>query len=472
MDRLLHVCPCPNTPIAHIVLSSVIVATYTFLIAVELWRERRKSLIRRWPALFVPMLHGAIFLFPVALASLGVRSLATGWVAVFAIEVVLYVVGAAFIMLVLAKDRAVNRYKMAAEDRSVDVLLNRRGFFAAAAMLLTGSKTGKTPVSMLAFDLDHFKSINDQFGHKSGDAMLDLFARVARKTMRTDDVIGRIGGEEFIAIISGTLDEARIAAERVRPAFEKAAVAPGSPEIPATVSIGIACGLPHVSIDVLIARADAALYRAKQNGRNRVELDDELISAAEDRLVDCRAQMKLAATLPFRRLQFLFWCGDAAVARRNERNKEKGAEAPFSLHRLMQCREDTHARTLRRVVHFELDRMRGVLEANDLGHLQIDVRVDEVVVEHAAGFKEAAVLIELFKRLAKRAANRRDFFQLLRRQIVKVLIDGFARIQLVLDAIETGHQHRREREIRIGKRIGETHFDALGFRIGRVWDAA
>ena len=88
-------------------LSSVIVATYTFMIAAELWRERRKSLIRRWPSLLVPMLHGAIFLFPVALASLGVRSLSTGWVAVFAIEIMLYVVGAAFIVLVLAKDRTV-----------------------------------------------------------------------------------------------------------------------------------------------------------------------------------------------------------------------------------------------------------------------------------------------------------------------------------------------------------------------------
>jgi diguanylate cyclase (GGDEF)-like protein len=282
----------PNTPIAHIVLSSVIVATYTFLIAVELWRERRKSLIRRWPALFVPMLHGAIFLFPVALVSLGVRSLATGWVAVFAIEVVLYVVGAAFIMLVLAKDRAVNRYKMAAETDPLTSLLNRRGFFAAAATLLTGSKTGKTPISVLAFDLDHFKSINDQYGHKTGDSVLELFARVTRKTMRADDVIGRIGGEEFIAIISGTLDEACIAAERVRLAFEKAAVAPGSPQIPATVSIGIACGLSRVSIDLLIARADAALYRAKQNGRNRVELDDAIISGPDDRLLDCRAETK------------------------------------------------------------------------------------------------------------------------------------------------------------------------------------
>ncbi len=285
----------PHTPAARVVLSSIIVATYTFLIATELWRERRKSLIRRWPALFVPMLHGAIFLFPVALAGLGIRSLVPRWIAVFAIEVVLYVVGAAFIVLMLAKDRTVNRYKAAAETDPLTALFNRRGFFAAAAKLVAGNKASKSPVSVLAFDLDHFKSINDRYGHKTGDAMLNLFATVARRTMRADDVIGRIGGEEFVAIISGTLAEACIAAERMRSAFEKAAVAPDSPQIPATVSIGVACGMPNVSIDVLIARADAVLYRAKANGRNRIEPDDEMISGAPGRQLDDVADAKSAA---------------------------------------------------------------------------------------------------------------------------------------------------------------------------------
>ncbi len=95
---------------SRILMSSLIVAGYAFLTAAELWRERRKSLIRRWPAIFVHMLHGAIFLFPAALATLahdtnGVRGPATGWIAVFAIGIVLYVVGAAFVVLILAKDR-------------------------------------------------------------------------------------------------------------------------------------------------------------------------------------------------------------------------------------------------------------------------------------------------------------------------------------------------------------------------------
>jgi diguanylate cyclase (GGDEF)-like protein len=267
----------PHTPATRIMLSSVIVAIYTFMIAAELWRERRKSLIRRWPALFVPMLHGAIFLFPLALASLGVRNLATGWIAVFAIEVTLYVVGAAFIVLVLAKDRTVNRYKRAAETDPLTGLFNRRGFFAAAAALTAANRKKLAPVSVLAFDLDKFKSINDRFGHKMGDAVLEMFSKTVQKTMRADDIIGRLGGEEFVAIISGELANACIAAERVRAAFEAAALAPDSPQIPVTVSIGVAYGLPTAVIDKIIERADAVLYRAKENGRNRVEADREMV---------------------------------------------------------------------------------------------------------------------------------------------------------------------------------------------------
>ena len=212
----------PHSPAVRIMLSSVIVAIYTFLIASELWRERRKSLIRRWPALFVPMLHGATFLFPVALASLGVRNLASGWIAVFAIEVTLYVVGAAFIVLVLAKDRTVNRYKRAAETDALTGLLNRRGFFAAVGALMAANQKKLAPVSVLAFDLDKFKSINDRFGHKAGDAVLELFSKTVQKTMHTDDIVGRLGGEEFVAVISGKLADACIVAERVRVALEAA----------------------------------------------------------------------------------------------------------------------------------------------------------------------------------------------------------------------------------------------------------
>ena len=280
----LAACTVPDiadSPGYRVIVSSVIVAVYTFMIAVELWRERRRPLLRRWPTIFVPMLHGAIFLFPMALASLsldidGSRSPATRWAAVFAIEVVLYVVGAAFIVLVLAKDRAVRAYKVAAATDTLTGLLNRRGFFESAADVVSASRASKRPVSVLAFDLDHFKSINDNFGHGMGDTMLQLFASVARKTMRSSDVIGRIGGEEFVAVLSGTPAEAGIAAERVRAAFETATLDPKNQGVRATVSIGVACGPADIAVDQLITRADAALYRAKANGRNRIEFADEV----------------------------------------------------------------------------------------------------------------------------------------------------------------------------------------------------
>jgi len=165
-----------------------------------------------------------------------------------------------------------------AETDPLTGLLNRRGFFAAASVLMTANRRKKlAPVSVLAFDLDKFKSINDRFGHKMGDVVLEMFSKSVQKTMRADDIIGRLGGEEFVAIISGKLADACIAAERVRVAFEAAALAPDSPQIPVTVSIGVASGLPTANIDKIIERADAVLYKAKENGRNRIEADEELV---------------------------------------------------------------------------------------------------------------------------------------------------------------------------------------------------
>ncbi len=266
---------------SRIVVCGIIVAAYTFLTAAELRRERRRSLIRRWPAIFVPMLHGSIFLFPVALATIspddGVHSLARGWIAVFAIEILLYVVGTAFMVLILAKDRTVHLYKTAATTDPLTGLLNRRGFFEAAGMLMGRNRKSIVPISVLAFDLDHFKAVNDRHGHAVGDSVLQLFARVVRETMRADDVIGRLGGEEFVAVLPGALKDAAAAGERVRAALAAASIVRNGQRIAVTVSIGVAAGSPSTAVDLLITRADEALYRAKSAGRNRVETANEII---------------------------------------------------------------------------------------------------------------------------------------------------------------------------------------------------
>ena len=131
------------------------------------------------------------------------------------------------------------------------------------------------PVTALVFDLDRFKAINDQHGHATGDAVLQVFAKVARETLRATDIVGRLGGEEFVALLPSTALEAAVAAERVRAALAATSIVTNGRSIAATVSIGIASGPPTAAIDMLIARADQALYRAKENGRNRVEVATE-----------------------------------------------------------------------------------------------------------------------------------------------------------------------------------------------------
>jgi diguanylate cyclase (GGDEF)-like protein len=262
---------------ARIILSSLIVSAYTFLTAIELWRERRRHLLQRWPAIFVPILHGAVFLIPIALASIlpadrGMLSLASGWIAVFALETILYVIGTAFIVLLITKERTVRIHKAAAHTDPMTGLFNRRGFIEAAHLLMKRQAKKGAPVSVLMFDLDHFKSINDSYGHAVGDDALRLFASTVSSTMRANDVIARFGGEEFVAILPGSITDAVIAADRVRLAFEAAAIEVGERRLAATVSVGAASGAAMSDIEQLIGNADAALYRAKLNGRNRVEM--------------------------------------------------------------------------------------------------------------------------------------------------------------------------------------------------------
>ena len=101
--------------------------------------------------------------------------------------------------------------------------------------------------------------------------------------MRADDVIGRLGGEEFVAILPSMPADAAVVAERVRAAFAAAGGVLDGRQIAATVGAGVACGSPLATVEALIARADTALYRAKMKGRDRVETADEAVAAAPER---------------------------------------------------------------------------------------------------------------------------------------------------------------------------------------------
>jgi diguanylate cyclase (GGDEF)-like protein len=274
-----------ESTMARIALSSFIVSVYTFLTARELWRERRRTLLRRWPAVLVPLLHGMVFLCPIPLASIlptenGMVILTTGWVAVFMLEITLYVVGTAFILLVLSKERAVRIHRDAASTDELTGLLNRRGFVSAARKLIERSEKKQESVSVLVFDLDRFKSVNDNYGHATGDETLRLFASVATTSLRASDMVGRLGGEEFVAILPASADIAVIAAQRVRRSFETLGAVVNGHSVNATVSIGAASGEPGADIMALIEAADKALYEAKKNGRNQVSLSKEFPLAA------------------------------------------------------------------------------------------------------------------------------------------------------------------------------------------------
>ncbi|MEY3839648.1 MAG: hypothetical protein RIR08_381, partial [Pseudomonadota bacterium] len=115
--------------------------------------------------------------------------------------------------------------------------------------------------------------------------------------------------------------------------------------------------------------------------------------------------------------------------------------------------------------------MGGHAEPRDFLHLQIDVGVEQVVGEHAAAGEELAVLVEVLERHVERMAHRRDVLRFFGLEIVQIFVRRVARVDLVLDAVEAGHHHRRECEVRIRGRIREAHFDATCLRVRHPGDA-
>ncbi|MCC2955411.1 sensor domain-containing diguanylate cyclase [Massilia sp. IC2-477] len=152
-------------------------------------------------------------------------------------------------------------------------LANRRAFFEAAEQELTRSNTVPRPTAVIAFDADHFKTINDRFGHPGGDAVLQHLAAILGETFREVDVVARIGGEEFAVLLPSTdLPRAAVVAERLRSAVASQVVHFEGQRIRYTVSAGVASLDDGAGgIDLLLKRADQALYAAKRAGRNRVE---------------------------------------------------------------------------------------------------------------------------------------------------------------------------------------------------------
>ena len=151
-------------------------------------------------------------------------------------------------------------------------LLNRRGFENRANREWARAIRFKRPLALLALDLDHFKAVNDSFGHPAGDHVLRTLAAQCRELLRDMDILARMGGEEFSILLPETgLDQARVVAERIRKAVQELKITWEGRPVPVTLSIGLAMRGPgDTDLEEVLARADQALYRAKQTGRNRV----------------------------------------------------------------------------------------------------------------------------------------------------------------------------------------------------------
>ncbi len=174
-----------------------------------------------------------------------------------------------------ARNELLRSLQYIASHDQLSGLLNRRAFNELSGDLLRRLEKRQDSVGVLMLDIDHFKKINDTWGHAGGDQVLVTFAKIVKGCLRDGDVLGRIGGEEFALVIAAnSLDDVRIIAERIRRRFAEEVIAVGAADsVRATVSIGGVFALKGISLEQLLLQADTALYRAKRLGRDRIEVE-------------------------------------------------------------------------------------------------------------------------------------------------------------------------------------------------------
>lgn len=254
----------------------LILAIYGFAAAYELRRMPDAS--QSWPAIALLVLASAFYIswIPMTVTSpldSVTAALTSKWLPYVVLATMLLRVALAFVVLSMAKDRDEAEQRRHAMTDILTGLPNRRALFEVAESVVARRvHGGGTPVSLIIADLDYFKDTNDTFGHTVGDEVLRLFAKVAQMSLGKGHTVGRLGGEEFAAILPGVgREEAIEAAERLRARFaESGGFVSGLP-VGATVSIGVtADSVVDSGLSSLFRRADAALYAAKSAGRNRV----------------------------------------------------------------------------------------------------------------------------------------------------------------------------------------------------------
>jgi diguanylate cyclase (GGDEF)-like protein len=270
----------PGGGSVRVVMTSGVLALLTLAMARDLVTHARDELHHRWPLLLgVPVLMASAgfafravraFLNPDSVAAQMTRDSALNVGSAFGYLVIALAFHATLMALVVARLTAQLRHR--SRHDGLTGLLDRRAIEENLQMQMQRSRrTGET-FSVLMLDLDHFKSINDRFGHAAGDRVLRHVAAVLEESFREVDRLGRIGGEEFLAIMPGAaLDAAGPVAERVRERLSASPVMLDASEVRLSVSIGMAQWIaPDEATSRLLGRADSALYLAKAQGRDRV----------------------------------------------------------------------------------------------------------------------------------------------------------------------------------------------------------
>jgi len=256
-------------------------ALCNFGAAFELSRDKGKGLVSHWPAV---VLLGVTAIACLAWVPLSLarpfrdasEAFFSNWFSGSSLVMVLGRVALAFVVLAMAKQRQEMVQRVDALTDTLTGLPNRRALYESIDTLEQNKAFRASKLSVLFFDLDHFKDVNDTFGHEIGDRVLKVFAATATKHLKGRGTIARMGGEEFAAVVPGRdAAEAAEIAETIRQAFAKSAGQVDGLDIGTTVSVGIACrscdACDSSDLGALFRQADAALYAAKRAGRNRIE---------------------------------------------------------------------------------------------------------------------------------------------------------------------------------------------------------
>jgi len=189
------------------------------------------------------------------------------------LESTLALVLVAFGALMLANEFITNELRHLAEVDPLTNVFNRRAFLTLLDKAISNAQRTQTTLPVLLMDLDHFKKVNDSWGHRAGDEVLRHFVTLAQRCLRKEDVMGRLGGEEFaIFLPNASASGAMAVAERLRALVEAQPVVTEQHTIAFTVSIGVTSCSGGELADTALQRADEAMYQAKERGRNRVEM--------------------------------------------------------------------------------------------------------------------------------------------------------------------------------------------------------